>query len=564
PVAPRGTLSPDGAAFARTESTDSYSSGAVTLSTEYDDTVGCGDTTTVMVKVTGSTQPQSVDLALVLDASGSVSSAGWNQMQQFGVDLVHSLSWSPTTNRMGIVEFSTQAQVKYRFAYPQSATALTNFIANLPWTQGYTNTRAAVDSVLHLYQTEGRPDAARMMIMVTDGVPLLPVSLGDPDPCPDATALSLEGIHTVIVGVGPQWNPQPLSCLVTSPDDEMFVANFSSLSSLLTPILQQVPRVNNAVYTAVVPAGFTLVGTPTGTAGSVAVVGDTITWTVGDVGGETDSLAISVARAAQGGGQEAMLSDQSLDYTIGTTSHSEAVADLMTEALACDTTPPVITPDITGDLGDNGWYTSDVTLAWNVTDPESAVTDQTGCDTAVVDTDTPGDDFACSATSAGGTDTVAVTIMRDATPPTVAYAGNVGTYHIIDPVDITCSASDATSGLASSTCADLTGTGLDFGPGDHTFTATATDNAGNTASASTTFTVIVTADDLEALVNQWVTKPGVANALIAKLETAKNAHNENALDGALQAFINQLEAQSGKSISADHADTLITLAESLM
>ena len=35
-----------------------------------------------------------------------------------------------------------------------------------------------------------------------------------------------------------------------------------------------------------------------------------------------------------------------------------------------DTTPPVITSAISGTLGLNDWYTSDVTVEWTVTDPE--------------------------------------------------------------------------------------------------------------------------------------------------------------------------------------------------
>lgn len=39
-----------------------------------------------------------------------------------------------------------------------------------------------------------------------------------------------------------------------------------------------------------------------------------------------------------------------------------------------DTTLPVITYSISGTSGSNNWYTSDVTVTWSVTDPESAVT----------------------------------------------------------------------------------------------------------------------------------------------------------------------------------------------
>ncbi len=36
-----------------------------------------------------------------------------------------------------------------------------------------------------------------------------------------------------------------------------------------------------------------------------------------------------------------------------------------------DTTPPEITPAVSGTLGTNDWYTSDVTVSWTGSDPES-------------------------------------------------------------------------------------------------------------------------------------------------------------------------------------------------
>ena len=89
-----------------------------------------------------------------------------------------------------------------------------------------------------------------------------------------------------------------------------------------------------------------------------------------------------------------------------------------------DTTPPVITPSIVGTLGLNGWYVSNVSLTWSVSDPESPVTSQTGCETQNITADTAGVTFTCQATSAGGTSSSQpVTIKRDATKPIVASAG---------------------------------------------------------------------------------------------------------------------------------------------
>ena len=56
-------------------------------------------------------------------------------------------------------------------------------------------------------------------------------------------------------------------------------------------------------------------------------------------------------------------------------------------------------------------------------------------------------------------------------------------------VTILCVASDAGSGLASTTCVDITGPASSFGVGSHTYSATAVDRAGNSATATTTFTV---------------------------------------------------------------------------
>jgi hypothetical protein len=221
-----------------------------------------------------------------------------------------------------------------------------------------------------------------------------------------------------------------------------------------------------------------------------------------------------------------------------------------------DTTPPLVTPAVDGTLGDGGWYTSDVGVSWTVTDAESAVSSTTGCAPAAVTTDTAGATFTCEATSLGGTASDSVTIKRDATSPTVDLSGG-GTYTVDETVTIACAASDATSGVASDTCSQAAGArpAYEYPLGTTTVSASATDNAGNTGGASQEVTVTVTPDSLIALTQLWVSKAGVAHALAAKLEAGG--------EGSLGAYRNQLAAQSGKSITAAHAELLATLSESL-
>jgi hypothetical protein len=81
---------------------------------------------------------------------------------------------------------------------------------------------------------------------------------------------------------------------------------------------------------------------------------------------------------------------------------------------------------------------------------------------------------------------VSLTVKLDKTPPTITFSGNSGTYSILGTVSITSSASDNLSGVASSTCQSISGPAYNFTPGTNSFSATATDNAGNTVTGTTT------------------------------------------------------------------------------
>lgn len=159
---------------------------------------------------------------------------------------------------------------------------------------------------------------------------------------------------------------------------------------------------------------------------------------------------------------------------------------------ASDTTAPVITPAIAGTLGSGGWYTSDVALSWSVYDGESAVSSTSGCGPVGITTDQQETDYTCAATSAGGTASSKVSIKRDATAPTdIAFNSDVaadgGRYFPNNvPKGTGCVADDATSLLASCVV-----TGRSTAVGTHTLTATATDNAGNSATATRTYSVRV-------------------------------------------------------------------------
>ena len=135
-------------------------------------------------------------------------------------------------------------------------------------------------------------------------------------------------------------------------------------------------------------------------------------------------------------------------------------------------------------MGNSGWYTSNIAISWTVTDAQSPITAQTGCDPSAVTADTAGDTFTCSATSGGGTTSQSVTIQRDTILPTIT--GNAspaenanGWRNSAVTVNFTCT--DVTSGIAACTARITLGEGV-----NQTANGTATDNAGHTASAQVT------------------------------------------------------------------------------
>jgi hypothetical protein len=149
-----------------------------------------------------------------------------------------------------------------------------------------------------------------------------------------------------------------------------------------------------------------------------------------------------------------------------------------------DPTPPVITPVISGTLGDAGWYRSNVTLNWTVVDPESIILSTTGCDARTLTADTPGTQIACSAESDGGETRVTKAFKLDKTAPaanaTPSRSPDANGWYNHD-LTVDFAGTDGTSGLESCSTPETYG-----GPDTSgtAVTGTCRDRAGNTGPAS--------------------------------------------------------------------------------
>jgi predicted extracellular nuclease len=214
-----------------------------------------------------------------------------------------------------------------------------------------------------------------------------------------------------------------------------------------------------------------------------------------------------------------------------------------------------------------GWNNAAVTVSFTCVDPLSALVG--ACPTPVtLSSEGANQSVSRSVTTEGGLTLSAgdPDIDIDLTNPTVTYTGGHATYDVDETISITCTPSDTLSGIASSTCANISGPATSFALGAHTFSASALDRAGNTGSGSVSFTVVVSYDGLCRLTRSYVDDADVADSLCAQLAAAKAAAargNDKAKNSALNAYSKLLNSQIGKSVTAAEAATLAELAKAL-
>jgi hypothetical protein len=154
-----------------------------------------------------------------------------------------------------------------------------------------------------------------------------------------------------------------------------------------------------------------------------------------------------------------------------------------------DLTPPVIRATLTGTLGANGWYRSNVSVSWDVQDLQSPVASQTGCGPATVIADTVGTTFTCRATSGGGTATASAVVMRDTKKPTVSCTSPAPVFELYQlGASVSAKVTDATSGPERPVVQGIVNTNS---AGTFTTTVTGADRAGNRTTKACTYQVVV-------------------------------------------------------------------------
>ncbi|WP_379145210.1 Ig-like domain-containing protein [Paenibacillus sp. sgz500992] len=248
-----------------------------------------------------------------------------------------------------------------------------------------------------------------------------------------------------------------------------------------------------------------------------------------------------------------------------------------------DKTAPVSTAVLTPALPDgaDGWYTQPVTVQLNTADTGTSVTDTVysinGGDTwlpyqgpLTFSQDGQYSLLYRSVDYAGNSEeSKTLSFKLDSSAPELtvaepapkAYAGT-------ESLTLSWAAIDAMSGVDSAkTVARLDEEAVEPGTqvplytldiGSHTFAVSVSDSAGNRQESTVTFSTYADVSSLKALVGlfkekSWIDNHGIANSLLVKL-----------VHGQVEAFVHQVQAQSGKHIQAEAASYLLRDANHIL
>ncbi|WP_213505798.1 PQQ-binding-like beta-propeller repeat protein [Paenibacillus faecis] len=248
---------------------------------------------------------------------------------------------------------------------------------------------------------------------------------------------------------------------------------------------------------------------------------------------------------------------------------------------AKDHTAPLTEVTFNPQANEQGWHHEDVSITLNSEGADSLFYETAGAE-RMDQRETPGSttEFTVSAEgvtsvtywaeSAYGVSGVPSTteVKIDKTAPIIEFSGKP-VYEVDDVIRIECSAQDALSGVAKSDCdavladrpAYLTGIGL------HQVDASVYDIAGNGAKSSFSYEVILTYEGMAGLIDKFLPNDQeLAERLkeqLFKVQRADESGNEGEKKGAINGFIHQVQAKSGKGLDQEHAELLTQLGSQI-
>ncbi|KAJ6636541.1 Vitrin, partial [Pseudolycoriella hygida] len=174
---------------------------------------------------------QTNDLAIVLDASGSIGAANFQIALEF-VDQLTAAFTRHDASRLTYIVYSTAAISRIPLVNTFTPPQISEIIRATPFTGGGTATHLGIDMALSQFESSPRP-LPRNMVVLTDGASSNPALTRA-----SAERATQAGIRSFSVGITQSVNQQELLIIAGNDPSRVFHAsNFAQLIQLLAPLM---------------------------------------------------------------------------------------------------------------------------------------------------------------------------------------------------------------------------------------------------------------------------------------------------------------------------------------
>ncbi|HET8752328.1 MAG TPA: choice-of-anchor Q domain-containing protein [Gaiellaceae bacterium] len=327
------------------------------------------------------------------------------------------------------------------------------------------------------------------------------------------------------------WNALPLQY---DPSSGMWSGGASFSGQNVQYFVEACDTAGNCGYSSNKGRYFDAQPLPTGSGGGSLTISpdrqaDTGTWYTGSLDVSATSSAPAVSVSADGGPFTSAFPVTLAGDGVHVVEARDSDGNTATGVYLIDTTAPQITHGISpaAPNGTNGWYTTKPTVKFacndNVSGVASCLADGGNSDSIQLGDGSSQGASATSTDNAGHTshDSVSGIKVDSTAPATPAFTGISAQIYPVNSLpaqsSIGCTSSDAVSGVLSCVV-----TGYGNAIGAHTLTATATDNAGNTTTATLTYTVGFQVGDILAPVTSASgdqTNPNATDLQVFKIKS---------------------------------------------
>ena len=190
-----------------------------------------------------------MDVAFLVDSSGSISFRNFRKVKNFVVELASKFDISPGGSRAAVIVYSTRATTRIRFTDHSTYGSFANAVQRLRHERGYTRIDLALEKAyLDVFGSRGKSRflVPKIAFVLTDGEQ---TKTGDELSLEEVSdRLKKKGVRVISIGIGKRVDKSQLTVIASSEKDVVIAESFDGLVSEVEPLFQSACKGNEGWF----------------------------------------------------------------------------------------------------------------------------------------------------------------------------------------------------------------------------------------------------------------------------------------------------------------------------